>query len=166
MFAVPLGPLGVTEVPLFDQGFAFVIPLGHRPAGREGIPREALGERNPLLLDEGHRLRDRALDICREAGRADAPETTTAAGLRALGRLVAGGPGRTPPPRIAAHRRHRRDRPRHAAAQRPLRRPRPTRRIALVLCSGAARGAERTAPADPPRPAPAPPPVRMPGADA
>ena len=36
------------------------------------------------------RLRDQALDICREAGREDAPVTTTAAGLSTLVQLVAG----------------------------------------------------------------------------
>ncbi len=48
-----------------------------------------------------HCLRDQALDICREAGREDAPVTTTAAGLSTLVQLVAGGLGCTLLPRTA-----------------------------------------------------------------
>ena len=80
LLAVPLGVPGVVELPLFDEDFVLVTPLDHPLGGRSGIPREALRELNLLLLDEGHCLRDQALDICREAGRADAPVTTTAAG--------------------------------------------------------------------------------------
>ncbi|MET7441101.1 LysR substrate-binding domain-containing protein, partial [Streptomyces sp. NPDC005568] len=99
LLAVPLGVPGVVELPLFDEDFVLVTPLDHWLGGREGIPRQALRELNLLLLDEGHCLRDQALDICREAGRADAPVTTTAAGLSTLVQLVAGGLGVTLLPR-------------------------------------------------------------------
>lgn len=73
LLAVPLGVPGVVELPLFDEDFVLVTPLGHPLGGRSGIPREALRELNLLLLDEGHCLRDQALDICREAGRGTPP---------------------------------------------------------------------------------------------
>lgn len=109
LLAVPLGVPGVTELPLFDEDFVLVTPQGHPLAGRDDIPRDALKELRLLLLDEGHCLRDQALDICREAGRTGGAEvTTTAAGLSTLVQLVAAWPRGDP---AAAHRRDRRDRP-------------------------------------------------------
>ncbi|MGW3250533.1 LysR substrate-binding domain-containing protein [Streptomyces fungicidicus] len=139
LLAVPLGVPGVTELPLFDEDFVLVTPLGHPLGGREGIPRAALRELNLLLLDEGHCLRDQALDICREAGRAGVPATTTAAGLSTLVQLVAGGLGTTLLPRTAV-------RVETARSAQLLTGsfadPAPTRRIALAMRTGAARADE------------------------
>jgi LysR family hydrogen peroxide-inducible transcriptional activator len=139
LLAVPLGVPGVTELPLFDEDFVLVTPLEHPLGGRDGIPRDALRELNLLLLDEGHCLRDQALDICREAGRAGVPATTTAAGLSTLVQLVAGGLGVTLLPRTAVQ----------VETTRSSRLltgcftdPAPTRRIALAMRTGAARAAE------------------------
>lgn len=136
---MPLGVPGVVELPLFDEDFVLVTPLGHPLGGREGITREVLKELGLLLLDEGHCLRDQALDICREAGRADAPVTTTAAGLSTLVQLVVGGLGVTLLPRTAVK----------AETSRGtllltgyFAEPAPARRIALAMRTGAARGAE------------------------
>lgn len=139
LLAVPLGVPGVTEIPLFDEDFVLVTPLGHRLGGREGIPRTVLRELNLLLLDEGHCLRDQALDICREAGRADVPATTTAAGLATLVQLVAGGLGVTLLPRTAVQ-------VETARSNRLLTAcfadPAPARRIALAMRTGTVRAAE------------------------
>ncbi|MFB8246654.1 LysR substrate-binding domain-containing protein [Streptomyces sp. NPDC055952] len=139
LLAVPLGVPGVTELPLFDEDFVLVTPLDHRLGGREGIPREALRELRLLLLDEGHCLRDQALDICREAGREDAPVTTTAAGLSTLVQLVAGGLGVTLLPRTALKVEISRS---SQLLTGSFADPAPTRRVALAMRTGAARGAE------------------------
>ncbi|MEU6123613.1 LysR substrate-binding domain-containing protein [Streptomyces sp. NPDC047123] len=139
LLAVPLGVPGMSELPLFDEDFVLVTPLDHWLGGREGIPREALKELNLLLLDEGHCLRDQALDICREAGRADAPVTTTAAGLSTLVQLVAGGLGVTLLPRTAVRVETSRS---NQLLTGYFADPAPTRRIALVMRTGAARAAE------------------------
>lgn len=139
LLAVPLGVPGVVELPLFDEDFVLVTPLDHPLGGREGIAREALKELNLLLLDEGHCLRDQALDICREAGRADAPVTTTAAGLATLVQLVAGGLGVTLLPRTAVRvETSRSDQLRTASFAAPA----PARRVALAMRTGAARSTE------------------------
>ncbi|MFI6104493.1 hydrogen peroxide-inducible genes activator [Streptomyces sp. NPDC051310] len=140
LLAVPLGVPGVTELPLFDEDFVLVTPEGHPLGGREDIPRDALRELRLLLLDEGHCLRDQALDICREAGREEgAAVTTTAAGLSTLVQLVAGGLGATLLPCTAVEvetgRAERLQTGRFAA-------PAPSRRIALAMRTGAARQAE------------------------
>ncbi|MGW6565470.1 hydrogen peroxide-inducible genes activator [Streptomyces sp. NPDC054975] len=140
LLAVPLGVPGVSELPLFDEDFVLVTPQGHPLAGRDDIPREALKELNLLLLDEGHCLRDQALDICREAGRTDgAPVTTTAAGLSTLVQLVAGGLGVTLLPRTAV-----KVETAYNAALFTGRftDPAPTRQVALAMRTGAARQAE------------------------
>ncbi|MFJ7044807.1 LysR substrate-binding domain-containing protein [Streptomyces sp. NPDC101112] len=139
LLAVPLGVPGVTELPLFDEDFVLVTPLGHELGGRQGIPREVLRALNLLLLDEGHCLRDQALDICREAGRDDVPVTTTAAGLSTLVQLVAGGLGVTLLPRTAVTVETSRN-PQLLTGR--FAHPAPSRRVALAMRTGAARGAE------------------------
>ena len=140
LLAVPLGVPFVTELPLFDEDFVLVTPEDHWLGGRQDIPREALKELHLLLLDEGHCLRDQALDICREAGRADgAAVTTTAAGLSTLVQLVAGGLGVTLLPRTAVQvETGRNDR----LVTGYFADPAPTRRIALAMRAGAARQGE------------------------
>ncbi|MBT2390936.1 LysR family transcriptional regulator [Streptomyces sp. ISL-1] len=140
LLAVPLGVPGVTELPLFDEDFVLVTPDDHWLGGRQDIPREALRELHLLLLDEGHCLRDQALDICREAGRTEgAPVTTTAAGLSTLVQLVAGGLGVTLLPRTAVEV----ETGRAGRLQTGyFAEPAPARRIALAMRAGAARHGE------------------------
>lgn len=139
LLAVPLGMPGVVELPLFDEDFVLVTPLDHPLGGQQGIPRSALRELKLLLLDEGHCLRDQALDICRDAGREDVPATTTAAGLSTLVQLVAGGLGVTLLPRTAVKVETSRSTTLRTAS---FMDPAPTRRIALAMRTGAARSAE------------------------
>ncbi|MEU4128704.1 hydrogen peroxide-inducible genes activator [Streptomyces wuyuanensis] len=140
LLAVPLGVPGVTELPLFDEDFVLVTHDDHWLGGRQDIPRDALGELPLLLLDEGHCLRDQALDICREAGRTEgAPVTTTAAGLSTLVQLVAGGLGVTLLPRTAVQVETGRN---PALATGYFADPAPTRRVALAMRAGAARQGE------------------------
>ncbi|MGA5410950.1 LysR substrate-binding domain-containing protein [Streptomyces lavendulocolor] len=140
LLAVPLGVPGVTELPLFDEDFVLVTPEDHWLGGRIDIPRDALRELRLLLLDEGHCLRDQALDICREAGREDgAAVTTTAAGLSTLVQLVAGGLGVTLLPRTAVT--VETGRTDHLVTG-WFADPAPSRRVALAMRTGAARQAE------------------------
>ncbi|MEU1438135.1 hydrogen peroxide-inducible genes activator [Streptomyces sp. NPDC005786] len=140
LLAVPLGVPGVTELPLFDEDFVLVMERDHWLGGRQDIPREALRELPLLLLDEGHCLRDQALDICREAGRTEgAPVTTTAAGLSTLVQLVAGGLGVTLLPRTAVTVETARN---DALTTAYFADPAPARRVALGMRAGAARHEE------------------------
>ncbi|MFF0741329.1 hydrogen peroxide-inducible genes activator [Streptomyces sp. NPDC004111] len=140
LLAVPLGVPGVSELPLYEEDFVLVAPADHWLGGRVDIPRESLRELDLLLLDEGHCLRDQALDVCREAGREDgAPVTTTAAGLSTLVQLVAGGLGVTLLPRTAVEVETGRN---AALVTGDFAAPAPSRRIALAMRTGAARGEE------------------------
>ncbi|MCF3105664.1 hydrogen peroxide-inducible genes activator [Streptomyces roseoverticillatus] len=140
LLAVPLGAPGIAELPLFDEDFVLVMPRDHWLAGRGDIPRAALRELDLLLLDEGHCLRDQALDICREVGRTSgALGTTSAAGLSTLVQLVGGGMGVTLLPRTAL----RVETERNAQlATGSFADPVPSRRIALAMRTGAARQEE------------------------
>ncbi|GAA2973267.1 MULTISPECIES: hydrogen peroxide-inducible genes activator [Streptomyces] len=140
LLAVPLGVPGVTELPLFDEDFVLVMERGHELGGRRDIPRETLRDLPLLLLDEGHCLRDQALDICREAGRTQgAPVTTTAAGLSTLVQLVAGGLGVTLLPRTAVTVETARN---ESLITGYFSDPAPSRRVALAVRAGTARHAE------------------------
>ncbi|MFD7507143.1 hydrogen peroxide-inducible genes activator [Streptomyces sp. NPDC059850] len=159
LLAVPLGAPGVVELPLFDEDFVLVTPRDHWLGGRMDIPREALKELDLLLLDEGHCLRDQALDICREAGRTEgAPVTTTAAGLSTLVQLVGGGLGVTLLPRTALRVETARN---EELATGDFADPAPARRIALAMRAGAARAEEFEALAATLREAVRPLPVRV-----
>lgn len=136
LLAVPLGVPGVTELPVFDEDFVLVAPRDHALAGRKDIAREELRELQLLLLDEGHCLRDQALDICRDAGRAG---TTTAAGLSTLVQLVAGGLGVTLLPRSALRLETARN---EYLSTGYFAEPVPSRRVALAMRTGTARQSE------------------------
>ncbi|MGY1437721.1 LysR substrate-binding domain-containing protein [Streptomyces reniochalinae] len=138
--AVPLAAPWVREIPLFDEDFVLVTPQDHPAAGRGDLPRSMLRELDLLLLDEGHCLRDQALDICREAGRTESTGvTTSAAGLSTLVQLVAGGMGVTLLPQTAV----RVETGRNASLQTArFADPAPSRRIALATREGAAREEE------------------------
>ncbi|MGW1071397.1 hydrogen peroxide-inducible genes activator [Streptomyces sp. NPDC002537] len=140
LLAVPLGAPGVVELPLFDEDFVLVTPSDHWLAGRGDIPRAALRELDLLLLDEGHCLRDQALDICREAGRTSGvPVTTSAAGLSTLVQLVGGGMGVTLLPRTALRVETERN---EQLATGYFADPAPSRKVALAMRVGAARQGE------------------------
>ena len=103
------------------------------------MPREALLDLDVLLLEEGHCLRDQAMDICRDAGADASVGTTRVAGLSTLVQLVAGGLGVTLLPATAleveAGQSTRLAVSRFAA-------PAPGRRIGLATRPGSARAAE------------------------
>ncbi|MFI6443292.1 LysR substrate-binding domain-containing protein [Kitasatospora sp. NPDC050543] len=140
LLALPAGGASPTrDIPLFDEDFVLVTPPEHALAGRADVPRDALLDLDVLLLEEGHCLRDQALDICREVGADTSGATTRAAGLSTLVQLVAGGLGVTLLPATAldveAGRTDRLAAVRFAA-------PAPGRRIGLATRPGSARTAE------------------------
>ncbi|KNB52001.1 hypothetical protein AC230_15350 [Streptomyces caatingaensis] len=139
LLAVPAGAPGLAELPLFDEDFVLVTPRDHPLAGRADLPREVLRDLDLLLLDEGHCLRDQALDVCREAGRAGGPVNAGAAGLSTLVQLVGGGLGVTLLPATAVDVEATRA---VGLATARFAAPAPSRRIALVMRSGAARQGE------------------------
>ncbi|NDU76080.1 LysR family transcriptional regulator [Actinomadura sp. DSM 109109] len=99
LLALPAPAAGVTELPLYDEDFVLVAPAGYG-LDATGIAREALNDLDVILLNEGHCLRDQALDVCREVG-ARAASATYATSLATLVQLVSGGLGVTLVPETA-----------------------------------------------------------------
>ncbi|MCP2262047.1 LysR family transcriptional regulator, hydrogen peroxide-inducible genes activator [Streptoalloteichus tenebrarius] len=100
ILALPAGGRGLVEIPLYSEDFVLVVPRGHGIAGSAGVARSVLRELEVLLLEEGHCLRDQALDVCREVG-GRVETATRAASLGTLVQLVAAGMGVTLLPETA-----------------------------------------------------------------
>ncbi|WP_242888971.1 hydrogen peroxide-inducible genes activator [Actinomadura litoris] len=101
LLALPVPVSGVTELVLYDEDFVLVTPSSYDVEDTPGgVSREALSDLDVLLLNEGHCLRDQALDVCREVG-ARAAAATYATSLATLVQLVSGGLGVTLVPETA-----------------------------------------------------------------
>ncbi|RJQ70291.1 LysR family transcriptional regulator [Pseudonocardiaceae bacterium YIM PH 21723] len=100
LLALPTELRGLAEIPLYDEDFVLVTHDRHPMAGRETVAGVEFGDGPVLLLEEGHCLRDQALDICRETS-ARVGTATRAASLTTLVQLVAAGLGITLLPRTA-----------------------------------------------------------------
>lgn len=135
LIALPAGVAGISEIDLYDEDFVLALPPGHPLAGKREVSTAALAHLPLLLLDEGHCLRDQALDVCRGAGIRAELADTRAASLATAVQCVAGGLGVTLIPQTAVAVEAERSRLGLAyfAA------PRPGRRIGLVFRSASGR---------------------------
>lgn len=98
IMAVPAEASGMTEVPLYREDFAVVVPADHPLAGRRDLSLSTLNELDLLLLDDGHCLHDQIVDLCRKADVNPSEATnsvTRASSLTTIMRLVTGGLGTT-----------------------------------------------------------------------
>jgi LysR family hydrogen peroxide-inducible transcriptional activator len=126
---------GVTAIPIYDEDFVLALPPEHPLSGKRRVPTSALAQLPLLLLDEGHCLRDQALDVCHTAGVRAELANTRAASLATAVQCVSGGLGVTLIPQSAV--------PVEAARSRlglaQFAAPRPGRRIGLVFRSSSDR---------------------------
>ena len=113
---------------LFEEPFVLAVPESHPLAQRGSLTLAELSHQQLLLLEDGHCLRDQALDVCRLSG---ASETGgfRATSLETLRQMVAAGVGVTLLPALSVR----------APVVQPanvrlvkFRKPEPSRRIALV----------------------------------
>lgn len=139
LMAVPVDAPDLRYVELFAEPFLLALPVDHPLTAKERVTLDDLKEHRLLLLDEGHCLRDQALDICNMVGVRHEDEFR-ATSLETLRQMVASGAGITFLPELAAH----------ANAANPnaaaivLRRfesPQPRRQMALYWRKGSAREA-------------------------
>jgi LysR family hydrogen peroxide-inducible transcriptional activator len=135
LIALPADTGGITEVPIYEEDFLLAVPPGHPLSGKRRVPASALADLPLLLLDEGHCLRDQALDVCQKAGVRAELADTRAASLATAVQCVSGGLGVTLIPQSAA--------PVEAARSQlglaQFAAPRPGRRIGLVFRSSSGR---------------------------
>ena len=120
---------------LFEEPFLLAVPHGHRLAHHHLIALDDLRQESLLLLEDGHCLRDQALDVCRLSG-ADEKSGFRATSLETLRQMVAAGVGITLLPRLAVA-------PPVAPSADislvPFRTPPPYRRIAMIWRRSTAR---------------------------
>lgn len=136
VLALPLHDDQLHVAPLFDEPFVLAVPRGHPLAGRASLAVGDLDDRHLLLLEEGHCLRDQALDVCRLAG-ADERDGFRATSLETLRQMVAAGVGITLLPVLAVQPPVP---PSPDIALVPFRRPAPHRRIAMAWRRSSAMG--------------------------
>ena len=128
LVALPVEEGGLAVETLFYEPFLAALPSGHPLAERESVKVKDLTEENLLLLDEGHCLREQALELCGSAS--PAREEIRATSLETLRQMVGMGLGVTLLPILSVDAGPR-DR-KGAVTVRPFARPSPGRTIAMV----------------------------------
>lgn len=100
ILALPVGLDGLESVELYDENFTVAVPNQHPLAKRTGVKLDDLTGETLLLLEDGHCLRDQALDVC---NRIDVKENEDyrATSLETLRQMVAAGLGITLLPELA-----------------------------------------------------------------
>jgi LysR family transcriptional regulator, hydrogen peroxide-inducible genes activator len=128
VLALPLHEDWLETEFLFEEPFLLAVPEGHPLSDHHDLRLSELGHERLLLLEEGHCLRDQALEVCTLAG-AGEKEGFRATSLETLRQMVAAGVGVTLLPMLAV-------KPPVSASENirllSFRDPPPTRRLALV----------------------------------
>jgi LysR family transcriptional regulator, hydrogen peroxide-inducible genes activator len=137
VLALPVEQDGLIARKLYDENFNVALPEHHRLARQATVRIADLADECLLLLEEGHCLRDQALEVC---GRIALHERQDfrATSLETLRQMVAAGAGVTLLPELAGGGAYGNAR---GVVIRPLVRPRPHRRIGAVWRGSSARQA-------------------------
>ncbi len=101
ILALPVEGHALASRPLYDEAFLLALPRGHALSQKDVVRVEDLIGEDMLLLEDGHCLRDQALEVCALADiheRADFRATS----LETLRQMVAAGVGITLLPELAA----------------------------------------------------------------
>lgn len=128
VLALPVADDGLRVEPLFYEPFFAALPAGHPLAKRDVLRVNDIMAEKLLLLDEGHCLRDQALDVC--GGGSRGREEVRATSLETLRQMVGLGLGLTLLPALAVDAAPRASK--KAVEIRPFRAPPPGRTIGLV----------------------------------
>ena len=100
ILALPVELEGLEARELFAEPFTVALPEHHPLAKRERIQVADLEGERLLLLEEGHCLRDQALEVCSRAGAGESQDFR-ATSLETLRQMVATGAGVTLLPELA-----------------------------------------------------------------
>ncbi len=94
ILALPVESKSMATIELMDEPFLLAIPEGHVLTGRETVSLEDLRHERILLLEDGHCLREHALEVCRLSGATENPEFQGTS-LETLRHMVSAGMGVT-----------------------------------------------------------------------
>ena len=101
ILALPVPQDGLDTCVLYEEPFTVAVPAGHPLAARDRLKLEDLRGETLLLLEDGHCLRDQALEVCSRV-RVHEDQDYRATSLETLRQMVAAGHGVTLMPRLAA----------------------------------------------------------------
>ncbi|HEY6457201.1 MAG TPA: LysR substrate-binding domain-containing protein [Steroidobacteraceae bacterium] len=135
VLALPVEQDGLASRELYEEDFNVALPEHHRLAKQATVRIADLADESLLLLEEGHCLRDQALEVC---GRISLQERQDfrATSLETLRQMVAAGAGVTLMPELASRGAYGNAR---GVVIRPLVRPTPHRQIGAVWRKSSAR---------------------------
>lgn len=102
ILGLPIKETGLNETSLFSEEYMLAVPKHHHFAKRKSIKQADLGDEKILLMEDGHCLRDQALDICYKVN-AKEMKGFWATSLETLRHMVAAGVGITLIPKLACH---------------------------------------------------------------
>ncbi len=100
LLALPLHDEQLHTEFLFEEPFLLAVPEHHPLAGRDNLALKELADQRLLLLEDGHCLRDQALDVCQLSG-ASEKSGFQATSLETLRQMVAANVGVTLLPMLA-----------------------------------------------------------------
>lgn len=128
LLALPLNEDWLTSRTLFEEPFVLALPERHPLAARSEISMKDLGDQELLLLEDGHCLRDQALEVCQLTG-AHEKLDFHATSMETLRHMVAANAGITLMPTLSI-------KPPNANTDnlvtRPFKAPGPKRTIAMI----------------------------------
>jgi LysR family hydrogen peroxide-inducible transcriptional activator len=100
VLALPVAMDGLDSATLYDEPFTLAVPATHELAARGSARVGDLKDETVLLLEDGHCLRDQALEVCSRAGVHESQDYR-ATSLETLRQMVAAGHGVTLLPELA-----------------------------------------------------------------
>lgn len=137
ILALPVDLDGFEMRELYEEPFQLAVPENHRLARRATVRVDDLHNETLLLLEDGHCLRDQALEVCSRAG-VNEKQDFRATSLETLRQMVATGAGVTLLPELAIKGAYGTAR---GVVMRPFARPVPSRKIGAVWRKTSARHA-------------------------
>ena len=135
ILALPVPLDGLDSYELYKEPFTVAVPSTHRLAQRNSIKVSDLDHETLLLLEDGHCLREQALDIC-SSTHVHEKQDFRATSLETLRQMVAAGVGITLLPELAGRGAYGNAR---GVAIKPFVKPTPTRTIGAVWRKSSAR---------------------------
>ncbi|HEY4340520.1 MAG TPA: LysR substrate-binding domain-containing protein [Steroidobacteraceae bacterium] len=135
VLALPVEHEGLATRRLYDEDFNVALPEHHRLAKQATVRIADLADESLLLLEEGHCLRDQALEVCNRISIHERQDFR-ATSLETLRQMVAAGAGVTLMPQLASRGAYGNAR---GVVIRPLVRPTPHRQIGAVWRKSSAR---------------------------
>ena len=101
ILALPVPADGLVDRTLFDEPFVVAVPENHPLGARKSLKTSDLNGETLLLLEDGHCLRDQALDVCSHS-QVQEKQDFRATSLETLRQMVASGGGITLLPQLAS----------------------------------------------------------------